>query len=178
MNRLGPLVIEDQLTISDTTKQRETVRAILINKDYKIGLLYSKVFKDYTFPGGGVKPNESYITALQRELREEIGAVEITGIKLLGYTEELKYGLNENKQTYLQKSYYYFCHIDNFDIPDLQGREQDQGLSFDYVDVCQAIKVNKIAMYDENHHKQGIKTALKREEIILLKLKELINEKI
>ncbi len=178
MIKIGNTIIEDDLKIEARTKTRETARAILINDQNQVGLLYSKLYLDYTFPGGGIKDGESHLSALQRELREEIGALDLSDIKPFGYTEELKYGLFTKDKTYIQKSYYYICDVLAFDAPNLQGRENDQGLSLVYVDVDVALENNKIAMLDENHQKLGIKTALKREALILEKIKELINEKI
>ena len=178
MTAITDKIIEDGIDINGETKYRETVRSIVINEHKQVGLLYSKKFKDFTFPGGGIKENETHITALQRELYEEIGATEIRVLDLLGYTEELKYGLWGNKQTYTQKSYYYFCEILSQGEPNFIEREIGQGLSFEFVDFDHAIEINLIAQKDKNHQQDGLRTTLKREQSVLNKLKEIYDEKI
>lgn len=178
MTLLGPRIIEDFLEINDTIKYRNTVRAILLNEQNEIGLLYSSLYDDYTFPGGGIAADESHIMALERELSEELGAKNITDVKLFGYIEELKYGLFKNEHIYLQTSYYYFCKIKKYSKPHFIEREMNQGLILKWVKIDDAINQNLKVLQDENHQQFGLKTALKRENQVLKKIKEFTYEKI
>ena len=67
MNKLADIIIESGLQDQTPTATRFTVRAIILNGN-QILMTYSKKFKDYMTPGGGVEPNEDFIEALKREL--------------------------------------------------------------------------------------------------------------
>ena len=57
---------------------REAVRALVIDPDERV-LLVRFEFPTATrwaLPGGGLEPGETYVDALRRELREEIGLIE------------------------------------------------------------------------------------------------------
>ncbi len=178
MNLLGQPIIEEGITYQTNIKLRETVRAILLNDNNEVGLLYSTLFNDYTFPGGGIKDGEAHKTALERELKEELGANQVEILNAFGYTEEIKYGLHDTKDVYVQKSYYYLCRINQIETPQYVGREIYQGLSFAYKNIEEAILKNQVAIHDANHQKEGLKTTLHREILVLNKIKEIINEKI
>jgi len=169
---LKPIIIEEGLDLTQTYKPRKTVRAIIMNGEHKILLAYSSLFQDYTFPGGGVKTTESEMTALKRELKEEIGAEKIEIIKPLLKTQELKYGLNENGHIYLQTSIYYIVKVHLFGTQELIGREINHGITPKWITLDQAILHNETIKNDENHQKRGLKTVLTRENRVLTYLKE------
>jgi len=54
------------------------VRAVVIDGDGKVFLIAHSYVSGWHFPGGGVEPGETLITALKRELHEE-GNIELTG---------------------------------------------------------------------------------------------------
>ncbi|MDO9629670.1 MAG: NUDIX domain-containing protein [Acholeplasmataceae bacterium] len=172
MIKLGDLIKEDGLIGNGVILKRKTVRAIIINENNEVQMLYSKLFDDYTFPGGGIKKNESDIEALKRELHEELGALHVEIIKPFGYIEELRYGLKETDDIYLQTSYYYLCKIKEFTTPNLIGRELQHGLQTKWVTIDEAISKNESVLLDETHQKKGLKTVLLRENTVLKKLKE------
>ena len=59
---------------------REAVRAVVLDKESRIALLYVSKNKYYKLPGGGIESSESHLEALKRECREEIGCdVEVMG---------------------------------------------------------------------------------------------------
>ena len=49
MTKIGETIIEEGITNFNDTKKRNTVRAIILNDDSEIFLLYSELFND-TFP--------------------------------------------------------------------------------------------------------------------------------
>ncbi|PKK96739.1 MAG: DNA mismatch repair protein MutT [Tenericutes bacterium HGW-Tenericutes-3] len=170
---LGRIIIEEGLVSKGDLKDRKTVRAVILNKENQVLLVYSHLYDDYTFPGGGVMENETDEQALKRELKEEIGAHQITIIKPFGRTKEMRYGLKGTDHVYMQTSHYYFCEIHEFGSQDLQGRELVHGLEPRWISVDLAIENNKKVMKDERHQTKGLKTVLIREIMVLNKLKEL-----
>jgi len=54
-------------------KEREAIRAILLNDKNQIGLIYARNGNYYKLPGGGIQENEDHKVALMRELIEETG---------------------------------------------------------------------------------------------------------
>lgn len=163
MKQIGKTIIEDGIKLNNNYKIRETVRAIII-KGQEVLMLYSGLYNDYTFPGGGLKAMESHKDALKRELNEELGATNIIIEKPLGYTLEYRYGLNDNNQVYLQKSYYYIISVNNFIKPNYIGRENEQKLNAMYVNPSLIIKHNKNINLNRD---RGFKTVLIRENIVL-----------
>lgn len=171
MNKLGPTIIEKGIN-EQPTKKRETVRAIILNNG-KVKLLYSKMFNDYTFPGGGIKENEDHEKALIRELEEELGAKEIKVIKPIGFTEEVRYGINSTNNIYKQTSYYYLVTCGKYLKPKYVGREKIQGLKSLFIKPEKAIKHNNL-MYEirNKNDEKGFKTVLKRENLVLKYIKD------
>lgn len=94
---------------------RNTVAAIIINKDKKI-LMCEHIWIDnaWQFPQGGVEENESIEEALKRELYEEIGTKKIKIIKEMPkqvvykfpFYLKSKYQIDGQKQTYFLVYFY------------------------------------------------------------------------
>ena len=89
---------------------RKVVRGIGLHCG-KLIMLYSDKYGNYSFPGGGMKKDESAIDCLKREVNEETGYI-IKNIskRPIGYIDEAK--LNGNKQ-FTQRTSYYFYEIDH-----------------------------------------------------------------
>ena len=173
MINLGPLIIEKGLAFDRMPKTRQTARAIIINEQGELLMAYSSMFKDYTFAGGGLKTGENFEMALQRELTEEFGASDITIIKPIGYTQELRYGIRGEDDIYIQTSIYYHCMIHAFKKQDLHDREVKHGLMPVWISIDDALKQNEFIIIDERHQTKGLKTVLIRENMVLKKLKEM-----
>ena len=94
---------------------RDTVAAIIINKDKKV-LMCEHIWIDnaWQFPQGGVEENESIEEALKRELYEEIGTKKIKIIKEMPkqvvykfpFYLKSKYQIDGQKQTYFLVYFY------------------------------------------------------------------------
>lgn len=167
MIKIGETIIEAGISTNKPNRKRETVRGVIL-KDKQVYLLYSSKFNDYTFPGGGIKDNEEHVETLKRELREELGAIDIEIVAPIGYTEEIRYGINSTNNTYLQTSYYYLVDVGEFVAPNYVGREKNQGLSKRLVNIYEAINHNKIVYETRNEKKwKGFKTVLLRENLVL-----------
>ncbi len=179
MRQIGSRITEEGLIQKGTVKERTTVRAIIFNADNMLYMVYSQLFDDYTFPGGGTKPGESLMDALKRELKEEIGANEIEDVQPYGFTEELRYGIKGSDQIYLQTSYYFVCTIASYGAQELVEREVLHGLEPRWINPTHAIHQNQSVMMNELHQQKGLKTVLIRENMVLNDLKERItHEKI
>jgi 8-oxo-dGTP diphosphatase len=65
--------ISSEYPVPRVYEERTSARAIVFGKDGKIALLYATKKNFHKLPGGGVEKDENILTALNRELREEIG---------------------------------------------------------------------------------------------------------
>lgn len=87
--KLKLLLEDDQYPYKGVTHVRHVVRAFVMNEEGKICL--NHLYGDdgfghrdyYETPGGGVEGNEDLLTALHREIKEEVG-FDIENIKELG----------------------------------------------------------------------------------------------
>lgn len=171
MIKIEQLIVEQGLIKNDLIKERRTVRAIIINENQQVLMTYSNYFADYTFAGGGVKKHESERAALKRELKEELGAISLDIIKPCFSIKELRYGIEESDEQFLQTSIYYLCNTPLLGKQELIGREIVHAIEPKWVGIEDAIKQNNKAMKDVKHQKKGLKTVLVRENIILNKIK-------
>lgn len=172
---LNHCIIEEGLSGLSYDRLRNTVRAVILNNQGELLLVYSNYFDDFTFPGGGIKKDEKEVDGLHRELKEELGAIDLEILTYLGEVKEIRYGINQNDTIYLQTSHYYQCHIKQFGKQQLIGREIDHGLEPRWISIEQAIKHNERVINDEKHAQKGLKTVLKREIYVLSKIKEIFN---
>jgi len=172
MKQIGDIFIEPGIPHDASFLERRTVRAVILNDHKEVLMLYSKAFDDYTFPGGGIKVMEDQKQALQRELHEELGALQIEIMKPIGYTIEKRFGLNGSGQVYLQSSTYYLTKIHQFGSTSFVGREQEHGLESKWIQPMDAIRHNQKVIKDIHHQKEGLKTVLPREEAVLKYIEE------
>ncbi|KKU62400.1 MAG: hypothetical protein UX87_C0049G0001, partial [Candidatus Amesbacteria bacterium GW2011_GWA1_47_16] len=68
---------------------REAVRAVVLDENNHVALLYVAKEKYYKLPGGGIEAGEDKAAALRRECQEEIGS-EIKVVGELGYIVEYR----------------------------------------------------------------------------------------
>lgn len=91
--------------------KRTTARGIIMNGD-EILMIYTKRYNDYSFPGGGVDPDEAIEECLLRELSEETGAQNVKIIGEFGRVEELRPIHYPEYDAMHQTSYFYNCSAD------------------------------------------------------------------
>lgn len=83
-------------------KYRHGARAILFNSAGQVAVVFERHYNHYKLPGGNLEQNESSLSAVRREMLEEVGA-KIDQIKYLGYVESRLMRLRE---TCIQEYYY------------------------------------------------------------------------
>ena len=72
------------------------VQCCLIDDDNQIVLVRHGYRPDWHFPGGGVEKNEALLTALERELDEEVGVTLTEPPKLIGMFSNFKHFPNDH----------------------------------------------------------------------------------
>ncbi len=144
MKLLKTIYRDKTINLAGKTFHRKAVRGIIF-RDKKLLMVYSPVYNDYKFPGGGVNAGELHIEALRREINEECGAemTQITG--KLGKTEEYAIDvLKEDYETFKMTSYYYFCEIKGeLGTQKLDAYEEELGYKPAWVNIDNAIEKNK-----------------------------------
>ena len=103
-------------------KIRKGARGIVQREDGKIAIFCKKNKNEYKLPGGGIDEGEEPEIAFRREVKEEAGC-EITDIKLLGKTEELK-----SLDNFQQISYVFTARVTSIqENLNLTQKEIDEG---------------------------------------------------
>jgi ADP-ribose pyrophosphatase YjhB (NUDIX family) len=137
------MIHKDVEKLEGRTFERRAARGIIL-KGSKILLLYTKRYNDYSFPGGGVDPEEDLITGLKRELAEETGAKNIEVLSEFGYIDEYRPHYKAEYDLIHMLSYFYICKIDDdFEDVALEDYELANGMSSIWIDIHKAISHNK-----------------------------------
>lgn len=80
--------------------------------DTKVVMVYSKKYGYYKFPGGGIHNDEDNVTALIREVSEEVGLSVIPeSVKEYGMVHRLQKSNYLENTIFEQDSFYYFCSV-------------------------------------------------------------------
>ena len=167
MEYLG-LINDDIYPFLGINKKRKTVRAILTNKDKQVALLHI-VGRDnfgnrdhFETPGGGIEENEDLITALRREILEEIGYT-IKNIKEIGQID-IQYNLLNR----IDEGYFFYAEIFEFVGQYLNEYEKEIFKEIRWINLKE---INEIYI-NKNVENVG-KIIHKRDYIIISKAKEL-----
>jgi 8-oxo-dGTP pyrophosphatase MutT (NUDIX family) len=143
MQILAEIHRSEGVNIHGRTIHRHAVRAVML-RGQELLMIHSANVGDYKFPGGGVDPGESHKQALVREVREECG------MSLLHVGDEIcqvvEYDLpvEQEYDVFKMTSYYYPCEVqDGFGSQKLDRYEQELGFVPVWVDLDQAIQINK-----------------------------------
>ena len=146
---------------------RPSARAIILDKNV-IALVYSKKENYYKAPGGGIKDDEDKITALIREVKEEVGlVVKPETIKPFGSVMRRQKSNMSANTIFEQENFYYFCECEN-EIAEqkLDDYEKEAEFVLRYVDIDEAIKVNSEYKSDDFFDEIMIKREQKVLELI------------
>lgn len=154
---------------SFAVSRRPSARAIILREN-KIALVYSQKEKYYKFPGGGIKEDEDKLTALIREVKEEVGLiVKPETIREFGSVlRRQKSDLRENT-IWEQENFYYFCECEEKAVAqNLDEYEAEAEFVLRMVDIDEAINTN--ASYRSDNYFNEI--MIERERRVLELIKE------
>lgn len=115
---------------------RKASRAIVFNDNNEIAILHVTKDKYHKLPGGGIEENEDVISALRRELIEEVGVeVEVTGT--VGCIIEYRDKFNQ-----LQISYCYDAQVvTDYKKTDFTEEEIANGFKLKWMNLKDAVEV-------------------------------------
>ncbi len=147
---LATLHRADGINIHGKTVHRTAVRAVIQRGENLLMILSANV-GDYKFPGGGVDAGETHEQALRREVREECGA-ELSHIgEEIGSVVEYNHAQDDSFDTFKMTSHYYRCEVmDGFGAQKLDGYERDLGFTPAWIEIDDAIRINKSALASVN----------------------------
>lgn len=140
----------DGINIHGKIIERTAVRAV-IQRGQSLLMIFSAHVGDYKFPGGGVDAGETHEQALHREVSEECGA-ELSHIgEEIGSVVEYNHAKNDGFETFKMTSHYYRCEVtDGFGAQNLDGYERDLGFMPAWIEIDDAIRINKLALSTVN----------------------------
>lgn len=127
---------------------REVVRGVIL-KGNRILLVYPKNEVIYGTPGGGIDPFETQEEALKRELKEEIGAEDITIRKYIGKMVSRRINIG-GEGVFSPTHHYYLVDVETYGNQALVEYEENLELSFDFIDINKAINHNEKMLRERN----------------------------
>lgn len=175
MRLLSTIIHKELDKLEGSVFKRVTGRGIIL-KDSKILLLYTKVYNDYSFPGGGIDSDEDLIDGLKRELTEETGAKNIRITDEFGFIDEYRPHHKPEYDLVHMLSYFYICEIDeDFENAKFEDYEIANGMSPVWIEIDEAITHNKNVMSSKE---ESMGFSIQRETFVLeLIAKELLGRK-
>jgi len=110
MQRITQLIHPDLASMDGVILRRKAARGIVL-RDERILLLYTERYDDFSFPGGGVDPDEDIHAGLRRELEEETGARDVTVQQDYGFIEEYRPHWKPEYDLMHMISHFFVCDI-------------------------------------------------------------------
>lgn len=164
MRLIKKLIHQDIQDLNGNAFERKTARGIILNGS-KILLMYTKRYNDYSFPGGGVDPEEDLVTGLTRELAEETGAVITEITSEFGYIDEYRPHYDPTYDCIHMLSYFYVCKIeDKFNEVQFEDYEIANGMSAVWVEIGDAIRHNQEVIANKE---KSMGFSIERETLVL-----------
>lgn len=124
---------------------RPSVRGIIV-RDGKVAMVHSIKYDYYKFPGGGMETGETQIETLIREVQEESG-LQVLPDSILEYglvLRKQKSDRTDRYECFYQENFYYICKAAAVAAAQkLDGYEQEEGFTLEWVDPRYAIAVNR-----------------------------------
>lgn len=144
---------------------RRASRAIVVNQNNQIALLYVSKKNYHKLPGGGIEKDENISEALMREVIEEVG-VEINLISEVGAVIEYR-----DRFELMQLSYCFLASVKkNLEAPSFTEEEQSNGFILKWVTFEEAINL----LRNDNPTDYSGCFIKKRDYTFLIKAKELV----
>ncbi|WP_186429818.1 NUDIX hydrolase [Clostridium sp. BSD9I1] len=134
-------ITEKDITNKETYEEisykiRKASRAVVFNEENKIAILNVSNDNYHKLPGGGIERDEDIITALRRELIEEVG-VEVDVLDELGMIIEYRDNFKQ-----LQISYCYLCEVvGEYQETSFTEEEKNNGFILEWVSLNEAISI-------------------------------------
>lgn len=134
-------IAERDITSKETYEEinykiRKASRAVIFNEENKIAILNVSNDNYHKLPGGGIEKDEDIITALRRELMEEVG-VEVDILNELGMIIEYRDSFKQ-----LQISYCYLCKVvGEYQETSFTEEEKNNGFILEWVSLNEAISI-------------------------------------
>lgn len=121
---------------------RDAVRAVVRRGDC-LAMVYSQKYGYYKFPGGGLEPGETHVSALCRETLEETGlTIRPETVRPFGRVQQVQRGSLE--PVFVQNSFYYLCRdAGTVAAQRLDGYEAEEGFVLRFISPVQAIEANR-----------------------------------
>src|SRR5690554_762277 len=123
--------------------ERDAARAI-VRQEGKLLLMFTERYNDFSFPGGGIDPQECQITALKRELSEETGARRIQVLEPYGLVTEFMPTWKPEFDVMFQRSFWYHCAVaSELGAAKLEDYEKRNGMRAMWVSPQEALVHNR-----------------------------------
>lgn len=149
MERLFKMDIKNY-SKSDIAVSRPSARAVIWAGDDKLAMVYSRRYKYYKFPGGGICSDEDKKEALAREVHEETGlVVKMDSIREYGSVLRSQKSGRQGNTVFEQENFYYLCSVDAVGEQELDEYEKEAEFELQYVSAGDAIAVNKACAIED-----------------------------
>jgi 8-oxo-dGTP pyrophosphatase MutT (NUDIX family) len=169
MRLITKLVHPSLKTIEGNVFRREAARGIVL-RDQAILLLYTERYNDFSFPGGGIDPDEDMLVALRRELEEETGATDVRVVSHYGYIEEFRPHWQPGFDLMHMTSHFFVCEVGiTLGEARMEHYERDNGMRPVWVDLREAIAHNRAVM---ERQEQSMGLSILRETFMLERVAE------
>jgi 8-oxo-dGTP diphosphatase len=150
MNLLTEIQCNSGIDLKGKTIHRTAVRGVIL-RGRNLLMIYSSNVGDYKFPGGGVGEGETHAQALIREIQEECGVSVVHLGSEIGAVIEYDTAVEDDYDVFKMTSHYYQCEIqDGFGAQKLDDYEQDLGFKPVWIEVEDAIQLNKEVLHTTN----------------------------
>ena len=123
---------------------RNSARSIII-RGKKVAMIHSLKYDYYKFPGGGIEGNESPVSAMIRETREEAGlVVKPETVKEYGYVHRIQKSDKVASECFIQDNYYYLCDVEDKTVSQcLDNYEATERYALEFVEPAIVIQKNR-----------------------------------